>query len=411
VISAVSYVERVNTSVVGDLMMHDLHMSQVQVGRVFSAFILGYALFQFPAGALADRFGSRRVLGGALLCWGGFTILTALVDRLIISPWLGVLNTLLTIRFLFGVSESPTFPAAARTLSKWVGASEQARANALVLAGIGIGSALTPPILAHLMVYLGWQKALMLASIPAFAMAAIWLAFSRDEPPHIPFEPVPFQQMGHKQGNKSSHPELRQAGLGIVGDRNLWFLTLSYSLQGYVSYVFVFWFFLYLVQVRHFDVLHSSWLATMPWILTLITTPVGGALSDWLAARLGYPWGRRILPMVAMVSAGVLLSFGAREARPYLAVAFLTLCEALVMSVEGGFWASAIEISGRQPGAAGGVMNMGGNLGGFLSPLATPLIAARFGWITALNVAAGISVLSGLLWLWIASDRQKFLRK
>src|SRR5262249_21655685 len=79
-------------------------------------------------------------------------------------------------------------------------------------------------------------------------------------------------------------------------------------------------------------------------------------------------------------------------------VALLTLCQGLVMSVEGAFWASMTEIAPEQAGAGGGILNMGGNLGGLLSPTVTPIVAAHFGWVPALAIGAGLSVLSALLW-------------
>ena len=106
--------------------------------------------------------------------------------------------------------------------------------------------------------------------------------------------------------------------------------------------------------------------------------------------------------MLALALAGLLLGLGAREEEPYAAVALLTVCEALVMSVEGAYWASATEVARGHAGAAGGVLNTGGNVGGALSPWLTPAVAAVLGWVAALDVAAGLSVVGGLLWLGVS---------
>ena len=180
---------------------------------------------------------------------------------------------------------------------------------------------------------------------------------------------------------------------------------MSYLLQGYISYVFVFWFFHYLVDVRHFSIVESSWLATMPWLLTMVTTPLGGLVSDRLVYRLGYPWGRRLLPMAGLIVAGGFLLWGAHVEEPYAAVAILTICQGIVMSVEGPFWATMIEVAGADAGAAGGILNMGGNIGGTLSASLTPLIAVPFGWDVAFGVAAALSAMGGFLWLWITPTR------
>ena len=61
-VSAIGYLDRVNISIAGGSIAQEFHLSNIQLGAVFSAFVLGYALFQAPAGAVADRFGPRRVL-------------------------------------------------------------------------------------------------------------------------------------------------------------------------------------------------------------------------------------------------------------------------------------------------------------------------------------------------------------
>ncbi|MFO0966364.1 MAG: MFS transporter [Gemmataceae bacterium] len=399
-VSAISYLERSNVSVVGHLMRPALGLDEELLGNVFSAFTLGYALCQFPAGFLADRFGPRRVLTLALVCWGVFNLLTAFVQPL--SQWLGVFYTLLVIRLALGVSQAPTFPAAARSLRGCVPAKRQGLANAIVIAGIGIGSAVAPIFLGPLADELNWQNALVIGAIPAFLLAPVVFFLGRDDP--LPVQVAFPAPLGEPPAPRPEKDGLLKVGLRLATRRSLWLLTCSYLLQGYISYVFVFWFFHYLVEVRHFTILESSWLATMPWLLTIVTTPLGGFLSDRLVRRLGYPWGRRLLPMLGLALAGGLLILGAQVEDAYVAVVFLTICEGLVMSVEGPFWASMIEVAGDDAGSAGGILNMGGNIGGTLSASITPLIAKPWGWDVAFGVAAGLSVLGGFLWLWITPN-------
>ncbi len=403
-VSAISYLERTNVAVVGHLMRPELGLDEAQLGNVFSAFTLGYAVFQFPAGFLADRFGSRRVLGAALVGWGVINVLTALVQPL--GQWLGVFYTLLVIRLLLGIAQAPTFPAAARSLASDIPATSRALANAIVIAGVGLGSALAPIVFGLLADGLDWQRALVIGAIPAFVLAPIVFFFGRDNPSTVVGSEMP-GPLGDPSArvDQPEAPGLLKVGMRLAAKRSVWMLSFSYMLHDYISYVFVFWFFHYLVEVRRFSMLESSWLATMPWLLTIVTTPLGGLISDRLVRRLGYPWGRRLLPMVALVLAGGLLIGGAQVEDPYAAVVMLTICEGLVMSVEGPFWASMIEVAGEDAGAAGGILNTGGNIGGTLSASLTPLIATPLGWNVAFGVAAGVSVLSGLLWLWITPKR------
>jgi ACS family glucarate transporter-like MFS transporter len=188
---------------------------------------------------------------------------------------------------------------------------------------------------------------------------------------------------------------------------SFWFLSASYLLQGYLGYIFIFWFYLYLVQVRHFEVLRAASFTALPWIATMFAIPLGGVFSDWAVIRWGATWGRRSVPLAALCAAAIFLVIGARTARPLLAVAALTICTVLVLCTEGPFWATMTQLSGERSGIAGGTMNFGSNLGGMVSPALTPWLAERVGWETALTLTAGLAVVAGLLWLGVRVESGK----
>ncbi len=372
--ATVSYLARVNLSVTGALLMRDFGFSQAQMGRVFSAFLLGYALFQVPSGMLADRLGPRRVLAAAAMVWAGTTALTAAAGGII---------TLFVARILLGVGEAPTFPSAGKAVSQWIPPASQARANGVVLASIGLGSALAPPLLTALMLRWGWRLAVLAVALPALVISLAWLGVRQapgSEPPGVA-------------------PERKGPPDGSLRSRSFLLLTLSYTLQGYVGYIFVFWFYLYLVQVRHFDLLRSAALSSLPWVLSIVAIPLGGWVSDRLVLRWGLLWGRRAVPLAGLCAAGCLLAFGARTGNAYVAAVSLAVSTACVLSVEGPFWATMTGIAGLRSGTAGGIMNMGSNVGGFVSPALTPWLASYVGWEYALDLAAAAAVAAGLLWL------------
>jgi ACS family glucarate transporter-like MFS transporter len=387
--AAASYLCRVNVSVAGALMMKEFGLSQVVMGRVFSAFLLGYALFQVPAGMLADRYGARRVLAGAALWWvAGTAVLAAIGWGPLALGAEATMTALLAVRFVIGVGEAPTFPAAAQAVARWIPPTRRGRANGLVIAAIGVGSAIAPPLVSAVMVRWGWRAALLVSAVPALAAGLAWLVAKEPRGPGF---------AGETSGIG--------APTGRLGSRSFVLLTLSYTLQGYVGYIFVFWFYLYLVDVRHFDLLRGALFGSLPWVLSMVSIPLGGIISDRLVeSRLGLNWGRRLVPLAAFIGAGVFLALGAHTTHAHLAAVCLALATALVVGVEGPFWATMMELAGRRSGAAGGVMNMGSNLGGLVSPALTPVLAARMGWENALHVAAVIALLGGLLWFGIAAS-------
>ena len=361
-----SYLCRVNLSVAGSMMMREYGLSQQAMGQVFSAFLLGYALCQIPGGMLADRFGAPRVLAFAALAWVAATAGIAAAGA--------SLGLLLLMRCLLGVAEAPTFPAAAQAISRAIPAAQRGRANGMVVAAIGLGSAIAPPLITFLMLRWGWRTAVMASAAPALATGLAWLALSR-----APEAPV-------------VTPSAAGARPRLPRSRSFFLLTASYTLQGYVGYIFVFWFYLYLVDVRHFDLLRGALFGSLPWLLSIVSIPLGG----WLFDRV--PFDRRAIPIAGLAGSGIFIAIGAHAANAYLAAACLALATALVLSVEGPFWATMTAIAGPSSGAAGGFMNMGSNLGGLISPALTPVLAAAFGWEAALLISAALAIAAAGLW-------------
>lgn len=363
-----SYLCRVNVSVAGVMMMRELGLSQQAMGRVFSAFLVGYAICQIPGGMLADRFGAPRVLAWASLAWVAATAWMAGAGASVAA--------LLGARFALGVAEAPTFPAAAQAISRALPAAKRGRANGLVVAAVGLGSAIAPPLISFLMVRFGWRTALMISSLPALAVGLGWLWIRQRSEPAL-------------QTNPAALPSGRPLS------RSFLLLTLSYSLQGYVGYIFVFWFYLYLVDVRRFDLLRGALFGSLPWLLSIVSIPLGGLLFDKFSTD------RRVIPMLGLAGSGLLIAVGAHTQHAYLAALCLALATALVLSVEGPFWATMTAVAGERSGVSGGVMNMGSNLGGLISPALTPVLAASIGWEGALLVSAVLAIVAAVLWLWI----------
>ena len=282
-VTSVGYVCRVAVTVVAPGMMKEFGLTQAQMGTVFSAFLVGYTFFQVPSGGLADRVSARRIF--LVLCagWALLTALTALVG------WHGfglalVIPQLWLIRALFGVVAAPTYPTSGRTLAITMPPRLQARANSLVLASVGVGSAVTPLLLAPITSHYGWRTALGIAASLSVAAGVLWWRFG----PREFHSRASFKRTAAADTPALASPEVSAQPLR---SRSFWFLSASYLLQGYLGYIFVFWFYLYLVQVRHFEVLKAASFTALPWIATMFAIPLGGVLSDAAVTRWGCDLG------------------------------------------------------------------------------------------------------------------------
>jgi len=393
--ASAGYVCRVAITVVAPGIMQEFGLTQTQMGTIFTAFLIGYTLFQIPSGGLADRVSPRRIF--LVLCFGFalLTVVTAAVGWFIFGIGL-IIPQLWLIRAIFGVIAAPTYPTSARTIAVTIPARLQARANSLVLASVGIGSAVTPLMLAPISTRYGWRSALFLAAGISVIAGLLWWIFA------------PSEHRQHESVVKGSEPAFSSsASPRPLRTASFWFLFSSYLLQGYLGYIFIFWFYLYLVQVRHLEVLKAASFTALPWIATTVAIPLGGVFSDLAVARWGATWGRRSLPLAALCISGIFLVIGARTPNANLAVAALTVCTVLVICTEGPFWATMAQLSGEHSGIAGGTMNFGSNVGGAISPALTPWLAERIGWQSALTLTAGLALVAGLLWLGVRIDSSR----
>ena len=136
ILSAVAYLDRVNLSIAATSIAREYHLSKIQLGPVFSSFLLGYALFQTVGGRLADRLGPRRVLTAGVLWWGIFTALAAVVP-----PGIrGALLVFIALRFLLGAGEAVIYPASNQFVSRWIPSKDRGVANGFIFAGVGVGA-------------------------------------------------------------------------------------------------------------------------------------------------------------------------------------------------------------------------------------------------------------------------------
>ncbi len=404
--SIASYILRVNITIAGEPIMHEFHLTPVRLGWVFSAFLISYTAFMTPAGTWADRFGPRLVLAAAGLSWAVLTLLTALLPGFVFASATGILGSLLVVRLLLGICEAPTYPGAARAIAYWVSKSERAFANAVVITGALFGSAITAPLVSYLMVHLGWRNAMMVISIVGPALVLIWLLYATDQPrehPAISARELAIIGTAGTDTRQSKPPP--DGWRTVLKSGQAWRLSAAYGCQGYVNYIFIWWCYIYLVEVRKFSLVRGGLATAAPFILSTFTTPAAGALSDWLIGRLGHRQGRRIIPVLALAAAAILVFVGARVEDARLAVIILSIGAALAWTPEGPIWASMMEIASPMAGAAGGFLNTGGNFGGALATFFTPWIAKQIGWIGAFGVASLFAIVGSFLWVGVDPTR------
>jgi MFS transporter, ACS family, glucarate transporter len=404
VLSAVAFLDRVNLSIAGGSLSAEYHLTNVQFGLLSSALLIGYALFQTPAGWLADRFGPRRVLTAAVLWWGIFTALTAAIPVSIGAP----LTALIGVRFLLGAGEAIIYPASNQFVSRWIPTQERGVANGLIFAGVGAGSALSPFLVIYTMAHHGWRFSFWVCAVIGCAAGAVWYLAARDTPQEHPrVSSVELTQI--RSGLTLGSPTDRTAGASspwprILTSKDIWLVTASYFCYGYVAWIFFAWFYRYLSEVRGLNLKISAFYGTLPFLAMAISCPLGGLLSDLLTRAAGRRVGRCGVASLALALAGAFLAFGSRVDNARIASIVLAGGAGALYLSQSSFWSLSADMGGSFSGSVSGFMNMGAQSGGAVTASLTPWIAAHYGWTASFFVAALLCAIAAFAWLLVDPD-------
>jgi MFS transporter, ACS family, glucarate transporter len=405
VLSAVSYLDRVNISIASGSIAEAYHLSDVQLGKVFSAMLVGYALFQTVGGRLADHFGPRRVLAAGVAWWGIFTALTAMVPANIS----GALLVFVAVRFLLGAGEAVIYPSANQFIARWVPTSERGVANGWIFAGVGAGAGLTPLLITQIMVRYGWRTSFWVCSIIGFVAGAVWFVAARDTPVEhggVSAAELTLIRSGLTQAEPKNGPKALVSWARVLRSKEVWAITLSYFCYGYVAWIFFSWFYRYLAKVRGLDLKASAFYTMLPFLAMLVCCLLGGAVNDRLTKWYGPRVGRCGLAAFAIAVAGIFIAFGSQVQSARLASVVLAGGAGALYLSQSSFWSVTADISGASSGSVSGFMNMGNQIGAALTASLTPWIAARFGWTTSFLVAAGLCLVGAVSWLVVDPSQQ-----
>jgi len=405
ILSAVSYLDRVNISIAGGSIAEAYHLSDVELGKVFSAMLVGYALFQTVGGRLADRFGPRRVLAGGVMWWGIFTSLTAMVPAKIA----GALFVFVAVRFLLGAGEAVIYPSANQFIARWIPTSERGIANGWIFAGVGAGAGLTPLLITQIMIRYGWRSSFWVCSIIGFAAGAVWFRSARDTPVEhagVSASELTLIRSGLTQAEPENAPKALVSWARVVQSKEVWAVTLSYFCYGYVAWIFFSWFYRYLAKVRGLDLKASAFYTMLPFLAMLVCCLLGGVINDRLTKWQGLRVGRCGLAAVAIAVAGIFIAVGSQVQSARVASVVLAGGAGALYLSQSSFWSVTVDIAGASSGSVSGFMNMGNQIGAALTASLTPWIAARFGWTTSFLVAAALCLVGAVSWLVVDPSRQ-----
>jgi len=390
----INYVVRVNVSTAAGEFQRELHLTNVQLGLIFSMFGYPYLAFQFAGGWVSDRWGARKALTFFAVIWSTATVLMGLTSTL---------TGMLVSRVMLGIGVS-ALPTATRAMSDWMPAEKRGFAQGITHSAARLGNAFTPPLVAWLIALVAWRGSFILIGSVSFLWAFAWVWYFRDNPgDHPSITPEEWAKLARHHGGKKRPP----VPLGRLMRRMLP-VTIVYFCYGWTLWFFLAWipqFFLHSYQLK----LSSSALFSSGVFLGgVVGDTLGGIVSDRIFEKTGDRIkASRNLVIIGFVCSGVLMI-------PVLFIHNLALVAVLLSTAfffaeftVGPMWAIPMDIAPRYSGSASGLMNSGSALAAIVSPLVGGYIVDKTGnW--ELTFVAGIALLifGAVLALWMKPNEE-----
>jgi MFS transporter, ACS family, glucarate transporter len=452
-LSMITYLDRVCFATVAPYIRREFNLSDQQLGWLFTAFALAYALFEVPSGWMGDVFGPRRTLIRIVLWWSLFTALTGVIFPTPSWPWLAFAAMFL-VRFLFGMGEAGAYPNIARSFHNWFPFQERGFAQGTVwMAGRfagGMSSFAVLALMIHTVTSDGqsvvlWRHAFWIFGGLGVIWCVVFWWWFRDRPEQHPrvntaelaliggqprVESGGWKVEGKANISSSTLPPppstldpftaeeemLAQEGEShanvpwgrLLGSINLWLLCLMYFCSSYGWYFNITWLPKYLESIYGVSKeTHGFWtmslLSGLPLLLGSLACLFGGLLTDAFIRRTGdRKWGRRLFGALGHGVCALCYFASLGASSPWLFVLAIALAAFWNDLTMGAAWASCIDIGGRYSGIVSGCMNTVGNFGGAVAGITTGLVLDLFepyGWTVNFLIFGGVYVVAMLLWL------------
>jgi ACS family glucarate transporter-like MFS transporter len=400
-LAMITYLDRACIATLAPGIMRDLGLTTVQMGYVFTAFQLAYAVFEIPTAWWADRRGTRMVLSRIVLWWSCLTAATGAAFSY---------ASLLAIRFLFGAGEAGAWPCVARTFSRWIPRRERGTAQGIFFAGAHLVGGLTPALVLWLLHFMSWRLIFAWFGAVGLLWVAIWLTWFRNDPSeHRGVNAAELQTIVSDRSPDASHAAGLDYWRTLARSRNMLALCVMYVPNCMIFYFCITWLPTYLRQRHGFEAASLGIFAGLPLIVSMPGDLVGGMVTDRLAARFGLRVGRCGLGAAAYVAAGLALMAAAWSSTPVLAAALIAIATGLTMFTLGAAWATVIEVGRNHVGVVGATMNSLGNLAAMLTPLIVAYSVQWLGsWDVPLYLMGGLFLVGAACWAVVDPGRPVF---
>ena len=416
-VTAINYADRTVLSIAGPALAKSLGLNSVSMGYIFSAFGWSYVIAQLPGGWLLDRFGSRKIYAISLFVWSFFTFITGFVG---LFTGLTAVVILFTLRFLLGIAEAPAFPANSRITVAWFPTRETGTAAAIFNSAQYFATVLFAPLLGYIVQTYGWKYSFIFMGLIGFIFLIFWLRYvhAPRRSKHINKAELDYITEGGalvemdqsaKQGKNGNSPgSWRFLGQLLKNRMFIGVYIAQYCINA-ITFFFITWFPVYLVQQRGMTILKAGIIAVLPAIFGFIGGNLGGIFSDYLLKKGASLSVSRKVPIVAGMLLSMSMIFCNYTNVEWLVVAFMSLSY-FGKGIGALGWAVNADTAPKEiTGLSGALFNTCGNLSSIVTPIAIGYIIGATGSFNMALVFVSIHAFLAIVsYVFIVGKIQRF---
>ena len=384
-VTTINYADRATIAIAGSSLQKSLGIDAVTLGFIFSAFGWAYVAGQIPGGWLLDRYGSKKVYALSIFTWSLFTVLQGYVGEFGLST---AISLLFALRFMVGLAEAPSFPGNARIVAAWFPTSERGTASAIFNSAQYFATVLFAPIMGWIVYTFGWQHVFIVMGSIGILFSLIWLKVIHSPRNHPKINKEEFDHIANNGGmvdmdqdkgkGSASGPKWDYVRQLLTNRMMLGIYLAQYCING-ITYFFLTWFPVYLVQERGMTILKAGFIASLPAICGFIGGVLGGIISDYLLRKGHSLTFARKAPIIG----GLLLSTTIVACNyvdvEWMVVGFMALAF-FGKGVGALGWAVMSDASPKQiAGLSGGLFNTFGNIASITTPIVIGYIISTTG--------------------------------
>ncbi len=373
----INYIDRSNLSIAAELIKHEIHISDFQLGTLLSAFFWTYALMQIPAGWLVDRFDVKWVFAAGFLLWSASTAVTGFLHGF---------AALLIIRVILGIGESVAFPSYGKVLGSHFKESRRGFANSMIMVGLALGPALGMWVGGRAVGRFGWRPFFLILGLVGLLWLPLWAAC------------MPRRRDAPTRAQRS------MAGyLDIMVHRSAWGTCIGQASINYFLYFLVTWLPSYLQRGRHLSLHDVANAGGLLFLASAISSAVTGKLSDrWIHAGASPTFVRKGLMLFGHMGIGICLAITVLASGRFFTTMLVLTGAFLGISVCNSWAISQMLAGPRMVGRWIGVQNFVGNLGGAIAPALTGFILGKTGsFYWPFLITAVVAWIGGVSWWFV----------